>query len=71
MIKINYIIIMIVLLSHCSLDTKSGIWENKQSIKEEKQLTKISFDKDLSFNEFRENVIFYGKNSKFPNVIDE
>ena len=62
---------MIVLLSHCSLDTKSGIWENKQSIKEEKQLTKISFDKDLSFNEFRENVIFYGKNSKFPNVIDE
>ena len=32
MSKIYYLIIMLFIFSHCSIDTKSGLWENKDSI---------------------------------------
>ena len=57
---------MLFIFSHCSIDTKSGLWENKDSINDEKKLNEIDFNKKLTFNEFKENVILYGKNSKFP-----
>ena len=64
--KIYYLIIMLFIFSHCSIDTKSGLWENKDSIIDEKKLIEIDFNKKLTFNEFKENVILYGKKSKFP-----
>ena len=64
--KIIYLIIMLFIFSHCSIDTKSGLWENKDSIIDEKKLIEIDFNKKLTFNEFKENVILYGKKSKFP-----
>jgi len=64
--KIIYLIIMLFIFSHCSIDTKSGLWENKDSINDEKKLIEIDFNKKLTFNEFKENVILYGKKSKFP-----
>ena len=57
---------MLFIFSHCSIDTKSGLWENKDSINDEKKLIEIDFNKKLTFNEFKENVILYGKKSKFP-----
>ena len=57
---------MLFIFSHCSIDTKSGLWENKDSINDEKKLNEIDFNKKLTFNEFKENVILYGKKSKFP-----
>ena len=66
MAKINYLIIMLFIFSHCSIDTKSGLWENKDSIIDEKKIIEIDFNKKLTFNEFKENVILYGKKSKFP-----
>jgi len=64
--KIIYLIIMLFIFSHCSIDTKSGLWENKDSINDKKKLNEIDFNKKLTFNEFKENVILYGKKSKFP-----
>ena len=57
---------MIFIFSHCSIDKKSVLWENKDSIIDEKKLIEIDFNKKLTFNEFKENVILYGKKSKFP-----
>ena len=57
---------MLFIFSHCSIDTKSGLWENKDSIIDERKLIEIDFNKKLTFNEFKENVILYGKKSKFP-----
>ena len=57
---------MLFIFSHCSIDTKSGLWKNKDSIIDEKKLIEIDFNKKLTFNEFKENVILYGKKSKFP-----
>ena len=71
MLKNSYLIIMLFVLSHCSVDTKSGLWEKKNSIQEEKSMSEINFDKDQTFNEFKKNVILYGKKSKFPNIMDD
>ena len=64
--KINYMIIMLFIFSHCSIDTKSGFWKNKNNINDKKKLSEIDFNKELTFNEFEENVILYGKKSKYP-----
>jgi len=64
--KIYYIIITLFIFSHCSIDTKSGLWENKNTIHNKKKSSEMNFNKELTFNEFKENVILYGKNSKYP-----
>ena len=64
--KIYYMIIMLFIFSHCSIDTKSGLWENKNTIDNKKKSSEINFNKELTFDEFKENVILYGKNSKYP-----
>ena len=64
--KIYYMIIMLFIFSHCSIDTKSGLWENKNTIDIKKKSSEINFNKELTFDEFKKNVILYGKNSKFP-----
>ena len=64
--KIYYMIIMLFIFSHCSIDTKSGLWENKNTIDIKKKSSEINFNKELTFDEFKENVILYGKNSKYP-----
>ena len=64
--KIYYMIIMLFIFSHCSIDTKSGLWENKNTIDNKKKSYEIDINKELTFKEFKENVILYGKKSKFP-----
>ena len=71
MLKINYLIVMIILLSHCSIDTKSGLWENKNSNDDKREITEINFDSDLSFEEFNKNVVLYGKKSNYPNLMEK
>ena len=69
--KISYLILTLLLLAHCSIDTKSGLWENKNSIKNKKKLAKISFDKELGFDNFKKNVVLYGKKSNYPNLMEK
>ena len=69
--KIKYLIFIFFILSHCSIDTKSGLWIDKNYVKQDKKLSKLKFDKELSFNEFRENVILYGKKSEYPNLKED
>jgi len=64
--KIYYMIIMLFIFSHCSMDTKSGLWENKNTVDNKKKSSEIDFNKELTFDEFKENVILYGENSKYP-----
>ena len=71
MLKINYLIVMIILLSHCSIDTKSGLWENKNSNDDTREITEINFDSDLSFEDFNKNVVLYGKKSNYPNIMEK
>ena len=68
MIKKLSVILFLLLLTSCSFDTSSGIWENK---KEEKKITELNMDdldKDLSMAEYKSIIIEYGKNSEFPDI---
>ena len=66
MIKKISVILFLLLLTSCSFDTSSGIWENK---KKEKKISELNMDdlgKDLSMAEYKSIIIEYGKNSEFP-----
>ena len=71
MLKISYLIVMLIILSHCSIDTKSGLWENKNSEKDERKLSELNFNKELSFDDFKKNVVLYGKKSNYPNLMEK
>ena len=71
MLKINYLIITILLLSHCSIDTKSGLWENINSVEDKRKIAEINFDSDISFEDFNKNVVLYGKKSNYPNLMEK
>ena len=68
MARLIYYLIFFLLLSNCSVDTKSGIWKNKDTSKITKNLTDISFDYDLNYDQFKDNAIQYGKLSEFPKL---
>ena len=71
MVKFNFFILMIFILSHCSVDTKSGLWENKNSEKDERKMSELNFNKELSFDDFKKNVVLYGKKSNYPNIMEK
>ena len=45
MAKFNFLIIIFFLFSHCSIDTKTGLWEDKNLINNDKKLTEYYRDK--------------------------
>tara|TARA_Y100000994_G_C15286083_1_gene273323 strand:+ start:290 stop:505 length:216 start_codon:yes stop_codon:yes gene_type:complete len=71
MVKFNFFILMMLILSHCSVDTKSGLWENKNSEKDERKMSELNFSKELSFDDFKKNVVLYGKKSNYPNIMEK
>ena len=71
MVKFNFLILILFIFSHCSLDTKSGLWENKDSEKDERKMSELNFNKELNFNDFKKNVVLYGKKSNYPNIMEK
>ena len=71
MVKFNFFILLIFILSHCSVDTKSGLWENKNSEIDERKLSELNFNKELNFDDFKKNVVLYGKKSNYPNIMEK
>ena len=71
MVKFNFLILILFILSHCSLDTKSGLWENKNSEKDERKMSELYFNKELSFDDFKKNVVLFGKKSNYPNIMEK
>ena len=71
MVKFNFLILMIFILSHCSVDTKSGLWENKNSEKDKRKMSELNFNKELSYEDFKKNVVLYGKKSNYPSIMEK
>ena len=70
MFRLFNLIIILIFITNCSIDTKTGIWDNKKEISTNKELSSLNFDEDLSFNEFRNNIIIYGKKSEYPKLME-
>ena len=66
--KYLFLFLILFFLNNCSVDTKSGFWENKNIPLSDNKLVNISFDESLSYEEFKKNVIEYGKISNFPKL---
>ena len=68
MIKKISVILFLLLLTSCSFDTSSGIWEKKKKEKKITELNMDDLDKDLSMAEYKSIIVEYGKNSEFPDI---
>ena len=64
------LMIILIFFTNCSIDTKTGIWENKKEIPTDTELSSLSFDENLTFDEFKNNVIIYGKKSEYPKLME-
>ena len=70
MFRLFNLIIVLIFVTNCSIDTKTGIWDNKKDISTDKELSSLSFDEDLTFDEFKNNTIIYGKKSEYPKLME-
>ena len=67
MFKYIFIILLIFSLSHCSLNHPVSMW-NIEDDNTDKDISKLNFENETSFEEFKKNVIKYGKISDFPKL---
>ncbi len=67
MFKYIYIIILIFSLSHCSLNHPVSMWNVEEDITDN-DISKLNFENETSFDEFKKNVIKYGEISDFPKL---
>ena len=66
MLKISIVyLVFLLFLSNCSIDTNSNFWDNNRV---EKKKSDLKFDYNLSYNEYKKNVIEYGETSLFPSL---
>ena len=70
MFRLFNLIIISIFISNCSIDTKTGIWDNKKEISTDKELSSLNFSEDLTFDEFKNNIIIYGKKSEYPKIME-
>ena len=67
MFKYIFIILLIFSLSHCSLNHPVSMW-NIEEDDTDKDISKLNFENETSFEEFKQNIIKYGKVSDFPKL---
>ena len=67
MFKYIFIILLIFSLSHCSLNHPVSMWNVEEDITDN-DISKLNFEKETSFDEFKKNAIKYGEISDFPKL---
>ena len=63
-----FLFIIFLLTISCSIDTKSGIWNQKINKMKLSQTNIGDLNKNLSFSEYKKIIVNYGKYSDFPNI---
>ena len=67
MFKNILIVSFLIILSHCSLNHPVSMW-NADDENTNSDITKLNFENETSFDQFRSNVIKYGELSDFPKL---
>ena len=67
MYKKILMILFLIILSHCSLNHPVSMW-NVEEENANSDITKLNFENETSFGEFKNNIIKYGELSKFPKL---
>ena len=67
MYKKILMILFLIILSHCSLNNPVSMWKTEE-VNTNSDITKLNFENETSFDEFKSNVIKYGELSDFPKL---
>ena len=67
MFKYIFITLLIFSLSHCSLNHPVSML-NIEEESTDRDISKLNFENETSFEEFKKNVIKYGEISDFPKL---
>ena len=67
MFRKKLIISFLFILSHCSLNHPVSMW-NVEDENTNSDITKLNFENETSYDEFKSNIIKYGELSKFPKL---
>mgnify|MGYP005713867195 FL=1 len=59
--------LFLIILSHCSLNHPVSMWKPEEE-NTNSDITKLNFENETSFDEFKSNVIKYGELSDFPKL---
>ena len=70
MLKIFNSFLILIFITSCSIDTKTGFWNIKNEISSNKELSSLNLDEDLTFDEFKNNIIIYGRKSEYPKLME-
>ena len=70
MFRLLNLMIIFIFVTNCSIDTNTGILDNKNEISTDTELSSLSFDENLTFDQFKNNVIIYGKKSEYPKLME-
>jgi len=63
-----FLIIIFFLTISCSIDTKSGIWNQKINKMQLSRNNINDLNKKLTFKEYKKIIVNYGKYSDFPDI---
>ena len=67
MYKKILMILFLIILSHCSLNHPVSMW-NVEEENINSDITKLNFENETTFDEFKSYVIKYGELSDFPKL---
>ena len=65
--RILIILLIFLLINGCSNQNLSSVFKKNNDMSEK---TNLNIDKNISFEDFKNNIINYGKNSSIPSLDD-
>ena len=68
MIKIFFLFFLFFLINNCSQDYKKVFLKKNDKLDNNQKLSELNFDYSLTFDQFKNNVIAYGKISDYPKL---
>ena len=68
MIKIIFLLSLFFLLNNCSQDYKKVFLKKNEQSDNNDKISDLNFDYSLTFDQFKNNVIKYGKLSDYPDL---
>ena len=68
MIKIIFLLSLFFLLNNCSQDYKKVFLKKSEQLDNNDKISDLNFDYSLTFDQFKNNVITYGKLSNYPSL---
>ena len=68
MIKVVYYFFLFLIIVYCSIDYSSNIFRQKTKKNAVSNVSNLSVSANDSFKEYKNKLLNYSKNNKFPNI---